>query len=335
MRPKDVRECVEIVAAHPIVAPRYGDALADLRPAWLRLLSSNGFASAVVFEDEVDGARPRMLAVGIAVFASDDFLRELKTPPFFWIGPEIARRVARGDSPLLSEKQIRKANSSGGLNLVVWHASLRMEDVKRVEVWTELMTAFLDEHRGFLLNEMVAQGEIPEHLEGMRATGGQLLRPADGCYGDFGAKSVHDIVREPHISGFTRQMAPGRLGSWLGSMFLYQPPRFGFSRSEQRLLAVALAGGTDEELSDELGVSLFTIKKMWRSVYRRVSALDPDLIPSDAQAGGESSKRGRNKKQRLMAHLREHREELRPVSRKILEHSAAPPRRPPKQKTAL
>jgi len=49
MRPKDVRECVEIVAAHPVVAPRYSNGLADLRTAWLRVLSSNGFCSAVVF----------------------------------------------------------------------------------------------------------------------------------------------------------------------------------------------------------------------------------------------------------------------------------------------
>jgi hypothetical protein len=66
-----------------------------------------------------------------------------------------------------------------------------------------------------------------------------------------------------------------------------------------------------------------------------VAARDPDLIPDDSQAEGESSKRGRNKKQRLMAYLREHIQELRPFSRKILEQNAAVPGRSPKQKTAL
>src|ERR1700674_2623056 len=168
MRPDDVDECVKIVAAHPILGRRYGSAIADLRPAWLRLLSSNGFCSAVVFEEfeeEAGAAASRMLGVGITVFVSDDFLREVKTPPFFWIGPELAKRVARGDSPLLSSAQVRAANSRGGLNLVVWHATVREEDMHRVEVWNELMAAFLVDHRGFLLKELVANGESPEHLE--------------------------------------------------------------------------------------------------------------------------------------------------------------------------
>jgi DNA-binding CsgD family transcriptional regulator len=323
MRPKDVRECVEIVAAHPIVAPRYGDSLADLRPALLRVFSSSGFCSAVVFEeiDESAGrspSRPRLLGIGVSVFVSDDFLRELKTRPSFWIGPELARRVVRGDSPLLSEMQVREANSGRGLNLAVWHSCIREEDTKRADVWSELMAAFMENHRGFRLNELVAQGESPQHVEGMRNTGGHLFKFTNGRYGDFDG-SPHRIIQEPHIVGCAREMAQGQLGSWIGSLFLYEHPRFGFSRSEQRLLLSAMAGGTDEELSDELGVSIFTIKKMWRSVYRRVSACNPELIPSDAHADGDSSKRGRNKKQRLMAHLREHLQELRPVSRKLLQ----------------
>jgi hypothetical protein len=66
---------------------------------------------------------------------------------------------------------------------------------------------------------------------------------------------------------------------------------------------------------------------LWRSVYRRVAARDPDLIPDDSQADGEPSKRGRSKKQHLMAYLREHFQELRPVSRKILEQRSARTRR--------
>ncbi|MGB6198622.1 MAG: hypothetical protein WA871_02705 [Candidatus Acidiferrales bacterium] len=326
MRPKDVRECVEIVAAHPIVAPRYGDYLADLRPAWLRLLSSNGFCSAVVFE-EIDEAarrvRPRMVGVGTSVFVSDDFLRELKTSSCLWIGPELAKRVVRGDSPLLSETEIREANSRGGLNLAVWHACVRMEDVERVELWCEFVAAFLENHRGFLLKELIANGESAPHIMGMHNTGGRLFNRAGGGYRDFEEKILPDLLTKTHIVGLTREMAQTQHGSWIGSLFLYEAPRFGFSRSEQRLLLSALAGGTDGELSDELGVSLSTTKKMWRSIYRRVAAHNPELIPSDAHEDGAKSKRGKNKKQRLMTYLREHLQELRPVSRKILQQSGA------------
>jgi hypothetical protein len=327
MRPSDVRECVELVAEHPIVGPRYGCAISDLGPAWLRLLSCNGFGSAAVFE-EVDQAGSRILAVGVTVFLADNFLRELKNPPLFWIAPELARRLARGDhSPLLSTRQIQEANSQGGLNLAVWHACVRNRDIERVEVWTELMTAFLDHHRGFLLKELVAQGESPEHMEGMRNTGGFLLNPEDGSYRDFKGKALHDILLEPHIVGLTREMALKQHGSWIGSLFLYQPPQFGFSRSEQRLLLSALPGGTDEELSDDLGISVSAVKKTWRSAYDRVAACQPELIPGNSVSGSETSKRGRDKKQHLISYLREHPQELRPISRKLMRHDVSPGRR--------
>ena len=43
MLPKDVRPCVEILAVHPVVAPRYGDSIDQLRPAWLSLLGCEAF----------------------------------------------------------------------------------------------------------------------------------------------------------------------------------------------------------------------------------------------------------------------------------------------------
>jgi hypothetical protein len=58
--------------------------------------------------------------VGVSVFVQDDFLSEMKQPPHFWLGPELIRRMTQGESPLLSGKQLREANSCGGLNLLVW-----------------------------------------------------------------------------------------------------------------------------------------------------------------------------------------------------------------------
>ncbi len=322
MRPYDVRECVEIVAAHPIVGPRYGSAIADLSPAVLRLLSCNGFASAAVFE-EAGEAGSRMVAVGITVFVTDDFVRQLKTPPLFWIGPELVKREARGDSSsLLSRKQVQEANSQGGLNLAVWHACVRNEDANRMEVWTELMTAFLVIHIGFLVKELVSQGESPQHLEGMRNTGGFLFKPEVRSYGSFDGKDLNELASEPHVVGLTREMARKPFGSWIGTLFLYEPPQFGFSRSEQELLLSALPGGTDEELSDNLGISLSAVKKTWRSAYDRVAARLPELIPGNSSSNGDISKRGRDKKQHLISYLREHPQELRPVSRKLLRQTA-------------
>jgi hypothetical protein len=124
---------------------------------------------------------------------------------------------------------------------------------------------------------------------------------------------------EPHLTGLSRQTASRQVGSWVGALFLYQPPRLGFSRSEQRLLWAALRGGTDEELSDTLCISQSAVKKAWRAIYTRVTDLMPGVIPSQLSEEALTQDRGKEKKRRLLAYLREHPEELRPISRKLLQ----------------
>jgi hypothetical protein len=67
-----------------------------------------------------------------------------------------------------------------------------------------------------------------------------------------------------------------------------------------------------------LGTSLPAVKKMWVSIYCRVEDCLPELIGDPLQADVPPSGRGREKRRRVMAYLREHPEELRPVSRKLL-----------------
>lgn len=154
MQAADIDPCVEIVASHPVIGPRYGDAIEDLRLSWFRLIEY-GTKTTAVFE-EVDGAAFRLLGSGISVFVSDEFMHVVKTPPFFWIGAELARRIARGTSPLLSNKQLREANSCGGLNLLSWEGCLGPEDMKRPDVYNKVMSVFIENHRGYLWKEIVA-----------------------------------------------------------------------------------------------------------------------------------------------------------------------------------
>jgi hypothetical protein len=100
-------------------------------------------------------------------------------------------------------------------------------------------------------------------------------------------------------------------------LFNYHPPRFYFSAGEQRLLncAISNGSGTNQVLAKSLGLSLSTVKKMWLSIYGRVAEQAPELILPVAETGIES-KRGKEKRRRLLAYLQEHPEELRSVSRK-------------------
>jgi DNA-binding CsgD family transcriptional regulator len=162
------------------------------------------------------------------------------------------------------------------LNLVEWQAGVHPESIKRPDVGNLMMMAFLERHRGFLLNEVIAQGESVEHLLGLHVAGGLLLNRANGVYEGLSEGYAHDIVAEPHVIGLSRELAHRHVASWVGSLFVYQAPRFGFRPSEQRLLWSALAGGTDEERADTLDTSRSAVKQAWRAIYERVATRLPD-----------------------------------------------------------
>ena len=318
MQPRDIPACIEIIAAHPVIGPRYGTAITQLRTAWMRLAASDA-KRALVFE-EVNGSRVRIWGVVVTVFVGDELLSELKTPPLRWFGPELARRSAAGEFVVLSDRQLRDANSAGGVNLLVWEACTCPADALRPELLTHMVSALIEAHRGFFWKEVVA-GEVEsvERLRTMSKIGALLWDPLEHRYVDGSWDSPAALVQHPHLLGIARDAHPEHLMSWLGTLFDYHPPQFGFSRGEQRLLALALAGGTDKELSIRLGISLSGVKKMWLSIYGRLAG----NLPETAQDRPPDSAwimpaRGKEKKRRLLAYLQRHPEELCPVSRKIL-----------------
>src|SRR5580700_10057940 len=93
MQPRDVRECAEIIVAHPAIGARYRHSIKDLSQAWLRLLDCEAKTALVL--EELNGSKATICFVGVSIFASDDFVREIKTPPLFWVGPELAQRLIR------------------------------------------------------------------------------------------------------------------------------------------------------------------------------------------------------------------------------------------------
>jgi hypothetical protein len=318
MQPKDVRECVEIVASHPVVGPRYGAAIADLPKAWLRLLTSDAMLTGVF--EETEGGRIRVWCVGVSVIVTDDFLAELKKPPLCWIGPELAKRVARDASPLLSARQLREANMAGGLNAIVLEGCIRAGYEDRPDLFHHIMAGFLDSHRGYLWKEILASSaESVDRLQRTLYSGGRLWDPAAGRYLEAVARDLQEVVGEPHIIGISRDIARARQSNWVDALFHYRPPQIGFSRAEQQLLLTALRNeaGTDQELAAALGVSMPTVKKMWLSIYRRAASL-PELAPDGCEPGHEPVHRGKEKRRRLLAYLRDHPEELRPLSRKAI-----------------
>lgn len=310
MRPKDVGECVQIVATHPVLGPRYGPVIADLKAVWLSLLGREAFRAVVL--EEVQGSSIRRMGVGVSAFVSDDYFLRMKTPPFFWFVHDLTMRIARGESPLLSDKETREANRNGGLNLLVWEGALHAAYMNRADANAALYSAFVEQHHGFLLKEIFGSAVNPENLAGTLRSGGQFLN-TEGKYINSAESAQHEEFTVPHYVGLTREVALSRMGSWLGSLFIHESPRFCLRPSEQRLLLTALRGGTDEELSEELGISRSAVKKTWLLIYGRVSAHLPGYS-SDHEPAEGTNERGKEKKQRLLAYLREHPEEIRPAA---------------------
>jgi len=325
MQSKDVAECAQIIAAHPVIAPRYGSAIKDLSRAWLRSLGSEAMTTAVF--EEVEKGRANIFGVGVGMFVRDEFIRELKAPPQFWCGPELVKRILNGNSPALSDQEVRQANSGQGLNELVWETLARSSHSKRADVYHLMGRAYIEIHRGFRLKEMItSQAESEERLQWAIDAGGLYWDPKSARYVKSLKNGSGKFVQNPHIVGITRELELGRPGSWVGTLFDYQPPRFYFSAGEQRLLICAMSDptGTSPALAKTLGVSLPTIKKMWLSIYERVSELAPELIAGNAKIGAEN-KRGKEKRRHLLAYLQEHPEELRPVARRAAPRAKSRP----------
>lgn len=319
MQPADVDQCVDIVAAHPVIGPRYGADIENLGRAWRQLLCSAAINNAVF--ERIDRKNATIVGVGFAVFVRDDFIREIKTPPLVWIGPELARRVAGGDSPVLTDDELRDANSGAGLNEVVWEGTGTPEFAHTMDFYHHMVGSYVEAHRGFLFKEVItAQAESVERLLWVVEAGGLYWNPAHRRYETTLSEPAETFAARPHLVGITRELESVRPGSWIGTLFNYHPPRFGFSRGEQQLLLTALKSfrGTDQELAGVLHLSVPTVKKMWGSIYRRVAERDPELVPDSMLAESGTHERGREKRRSLLAYIRDHPEELRLHSRKLL-----------------
>jgi hypothetical protein len=319
MRLEDIPTCMEIIAAHPVLGPRYGPTLGQLQAAWRQILCSDAFFAPVFNETAPEVCRT--LGAQIACFITDEFANESVTRPLKWVGPELVNRVLSGPLPILTDAEVRLANSTDGLNLLVWPTCFRPEDENDLELRQTCQALFFDFFRGFNVKRMQTQVMHPVEFHMAVNSGAGYFLGSDPNYSrDLGNAGY--VVLQPHMFETTRALASQQPGTWIHQFFAYRKPKIGFPRSEQRLLSAALQGGTDEELAKLLAISLSAVKKTWASVYRRVESAKPSDLKFAPNANAEGD-RGREKKHKLVVYLREHPEELRPYSMKLL-HRAAP-----------
>jgi hypothetical protein len=311
MRPADVNRCLGLAARIPDVLRRHGPLFEKMPSAWLKVMRE-GFLNSSVIED-MEGSTPKVVAWGASVFVTDDFLQSLKSAPMGWIEPELTRQVLEGRTGILSLEEIRKANSTDGLNNVVWGGiGIAPNPSEQTLLNLEILRAFERDHLGYRFKELVFQPVGLEPIHMSLKWGARFWNAERGEYFVPDPPPNEDQISQPFLMGFTREFTRQEAGSWVSALFLYSPPKMHFRPAEQRVLLAALRGLTDSELSDELMISLSAVKKAWLAIYDRAA----QAIPGEFGENGNSqinSKRGKEKKQRLLAHLRGRMEELRPV----------------------
>jgi hypothetical protein len=73
MQPGDIRKCVDILANHPIIGPRYGSAIEHLPEAWFRLLQYEAQEAVVVRTGEGSNAPICLAGVSARILYPEGF----------------------------------------------------------------------------------------------------------------------------------------------------------------------------------------------------------------------------------------------------------------------
>jgi hypothetical protein len=272
--------------------------------AWKNLIRSRSFFS-VVIESLRPVAGQRIVAFGADAFVSRAFAEAEISNPRPGLNSRIIASVVSGASVILSEQEVRAANTRGGLDMVILCGSWRecvLNQPAISEVCTHLSASFLQLHRGYrifrILTETVGEAEKRQY-EATHAW--RIIRSFDG---PPEASRAFGII--------TREEALAVTGSFIGPLFHHREPVLQLRDADQRLLLTALDGLTDQELAVKLNLSLPAVKKRWISIFERTAAKTPDLFATCCD-NDDGRQRGKQKRHHLLAYIRSHPEELRPV----------------------
>ena len=290
----DIESCLAIQPANR------GDGLPDVKSAiesWQRLLQEPFFFSAVVESDPpIKGHR--VIGFGSAIFVDSRFANEEIANPRPYIASRIIGRLYSGPSATATRNLVAKANAQNGIDVVIlyngWRDDILVLDEKHA-VTVTLITSFTEALSGFHIRRILAETTSQAPTELHRNS------PEFRTLAEFSAIG-HAIQLMTRASATA---LPGSLGNLI---FKFNPPLLRLRDSDQQLLAAALKGATDNELTVQLGISISAVKARWRSTYARIA----EVMPVLTNEVYDSETRGAQKHHRVLAYVRSHMEELRP-----------------------
>lgn len=294
-READLSACLETQPAC------LGDQIVGRRTAlrtWKSLVGNPAF-QATVIESERPIAGHKLVACGMGVFVTGAFAdREINNPQ-----PGLNSRIIAGVSSeepiVLSRAEIAEGNAGEGLDFVNLYGTWRdgiMNVEQLAEVHALLGTSFVEHFAGYRFNRVLKEAIGDSRIALARATGTYRL------LAEFpDSESVLAVV--------SKESALAAPYSAAAAIYRYRAPVLRLRPAEQELLAAALSGRTDAELSAALGLSVEATKKRWLSIFERVDQFKPEIL---SQTEADSDGRGPQKRHRVVAYIRAHPEELRP-----------------------
>lgn len=301
-------DLAELFSDHPAAfgAELIGEAAAWR--AWHDLLSWPGFNGAAI-ERELPGRSTERLCFGASVFVSDAFAQKEISHPKPGLNGRVLAEFTNRTANVLGPQRIAEDNASEGLNVLIFFGRTlrRVKEQEAFEANLELATAFVELQAGYRFRRMLV--ELKDGADVAHALSTRLY-----------ALLPHDVAAVPNANNGQTALAvicseavfPGSI---LSSLFHARTPELVLRVTDQELLRAALAGSTDTELASHLGITLAAVKRRWEDIYRTVAASN---LPIAAVLNTKSAegKRGAQKRHILLEYLRQHREELRPFSRK-------------------
>lgn len=275
-------------------------ALPDL---WEALLAQKAL-SISVFEDEDLPPGQRLQGLGTGVFVGDAVCEQWLADPKPYLANQIYRSCLEGRPLVLDGQALRRANAAGGVNLLPLDFALAERDLTHPKVFPLLAVVWEAFHfcfYGYRLHRIVQEVFGADWREFLEAAGLSV-------YAEF--RGLPEP--RPFLMGTSREDFQRRAGSRYTFFFTAPPPRFQFRASEQALLGLALRNLSDEQAAGELGISLHTVKKLWRDIFERIEDTEPGWFSTQRPARDH---RGPEKRRYLIDYLAHHLEELRPWRR--------------------
>lgn len=301
----DLPECL---ALHPAKNGAEAVGASCAFKAWRQLLEMTYASRSALVELNWNG-KIEIVGFGFATFVKKRFAEAEVLDPRPGLNARIIESLLTGNCVVATYKEVRDANTSGDLEQVILDTSWKnclLSATQRDEVRVMLGRAYQSLFAGYRFSRILT--ELVDELDLWHVDGHRSFRTIDRFEKFRRANPETSWNADRALVAVTAESMRNDPHSIAADLFQHRlRPRFSFTRVEQELLEMALDGADDASLSKSLCISVPAIKHRWASIFDRVAAIRPDLCPFQ----GDGT-RGIQKRQRVLAHIRNHPEELRP-----------------------